>query len=76
MVVNICKNNAAGGDVLWAWHNKFAVIGISQTCKGRYELNVATARVGEMLASEVLRTDLSTIVYKWCVARFGTICTI
>ena len=42
-----------GGDTLRTWHNKFAGTGISQTCKGKKEFKVTTARAEEVLIWEV-----------------------
>ena len=42
-----------GGDTLGTWHNKFAGTGTSQTCKGKEEFKVTTARAGEVLIWEV-----------------------
>ena len=50
-----------GGDTLQVWHNKFLGTGTSQTCKGKEQFKVTTAREREILTWEVLKTGLRTI---------------
>ena len=44
-----------GGNTFWTWHMKFDGLRSPQICKGKKELNVTTAAVGEILTSVVIK---------------------
>ena len=56
----VAKSTERGmrGDALRTWDNKFAGTGKSQTCKGKEEFKVTTARAGKVLSWEVLKSCL------------------